>query len=247
MLIPDAGAGCSLADSITADAAAGLEGRAPGRRRRRLREHERRGQGGGRRLLHLRERRRGGSVHPGGPRGAVPARPVPRRARPAGHRPRRTCTSGSASATCTRGSAPQAWRPGRGAARGGAVIHPECGCATPPRCGSRAPATCRSGASAVLSTGGMLDAARTTRPPGCWWRPRPGCCTSCARPTRGRRSTPVNPHATCQYMKMITPAALELSLETGMTEITVEPHVAERARSAVEGMIAIGTPSSDGE
>ena len=56
--IPDLDAGCSLADSITADAAARLEGRAPRRDRRHVRQHDRRGQGGDRLLLHVGERRR---------------------------------------------------------------------------------------------------------------------------------------------------------------------------------------------
>ncbi|CAA9419214.1 MAG: Quinolinate synthetase, partial [uncultured Pseudonocardia sp.] len=67
--------------------AARLEGRAPRRRGGVLRQHHRRGEGRDRRLLHLLQRRRGRGVRPGRPRGAVPARPVPRRARPAGHRP----------------------------------------------------------------------------------------------------------------------------------------------------------------
>jgi len=62
VLVPDADAGCSLADTITADhrrSAAGLEGRAPVRCRRLLCEHHRRGEGRDRHLLHVVERRRG--------------------------------------------------------------------------------------------------------------------------------------------------------------------------------------------
>ena len=56
VLIPDPDAGCSLASSITGARAARLEGRAPRRDRRLLREHDRRGEGRERLLLHLRQR-----------------------------------------------------------------------------------------------------------------------------------------------------------------------------------------------
>jgi quinolinate synthase len=51
---------------------------------------------------------------------------------------------------------------------------------------------------------------------------------------------PVNPHATCRYMKMITAEALERCLRTGAAEVDVDPSVAARARRAVEAMIAAG-------
>ena len=53
VLIPEPEAGCSLADTITAAAGPGLEGRAPRCRGGRLREHQRRGQGRSRSVLHL--------------------------------------------------------------------------------------------------------------------------------------------------------------------------------------------------
>jgi quinolinate synthase len=51
---------------------------------------------------------------------------------------------------------------------------------------------------------------------------------------------PVNPHATCRYMKMITAEALERCLRSGQTEVRVDPAIAARARRAVEAMIAAG-------
>ena len=62
-------------------------------------------------------------------------------------------------------------------------VHPECGCATS--------ALYLAGEGAfpddrvkILSTGGMLDAARATRPARSWSPPRSGCCISCATPHR---------------------------------------------------------------
>ena len=54
---------------------------------------------------------------------------------------------------------------------------------------------------------------------------------------------PVNPRAACPYMKMSTPEKLLRALREGRDEVTVDPEIAARARSAVEAMIALGTPS----
>ena len=65
-------------------------------------------------------------------------------------------------------------------------VHPECGCATSALylAGSGAVPADRV---KILSTGGMLDAARACTPRRSWWPPRSGCCTSSGRPPR--RST----------------------------------------------------------
>jgi len=49
-----------------------------------------------------------------------------------------------------------------------------------------------------------------------------------------------NEAAICRYMKMITPDKLLDSLRLNIHEVTVEPEVADRARLAIERMIAIG-------
>ena len=159
VLLPDLDAGCSLADSITADAAARLEGQAPGRDRRHVREHDGRGEGGDRLLLHVVERGPGGRAHlpRARPRHRDPVRPghVARRVRRA-RRPASGCTSGTASATCTRASGPADIR--RCAAHPDAefLIHPECGCTTPVMeyvaAGDVDPERTH-----MLSTGGMLE------------------------------------------------------------------------------------------
>ena len=52
----------------------------------------------------------------------------------------------------------------------------------------------------------------------------------------------INDRASCVYMKMITPAALLRSLANGADEVTVDSETAEKARASVERMIAIGNP-----
>jgi quinolinate synthase len=46
---------------------------------------------------------------------------------------------------------------------------------------------------------------------------------------------------------MTTPQILTRCLRDGVTEVTVDPEVARRARRAVDAMIAIGAPSATGE
>jgi quinolinate synthase len=53
---------------------------------------------------------------------------------------------------------------------------------------------------------------------------------------------PVNPQASCKYMKMITPEKLINALQTETDVVDVAPEIAARARRAVERMVAIGQP-----
>ena len=52
----------------------------------------------------------------------------------------------------------------------------------------------------------------------------------------------VNERASCRYMKMITPEALLRCLRDGTDEVHVDPELAARGRAAVQRMIAIGRP-----
>jgi quinolinate synthase len=120
-------------------------------------------------------------------------------------------------------------------------IHPECGCATS--------ALYLAGAGAVptervriLSTGGMLDAARATGAREVLVATEVGMLHQLRRAAPEVHFRAVNDRASCQYMKMITPAALLRCLRDGTDEVYVAPQVAERARNAVQRMIAIGRP-----
>lgn len=122
-------------------------------------------------------------------------------------------------------------------------IHPECGCATS--------ALYLAGEGAVpaekvkiLSTGGMLDAARETKASQVLVATEIGMLHQLRKAAPGVDFQPVNGRASCPYMKMITPAALLRCLVTGRDEVEVDPAVAARARASVEKMIAIGNPGS---
>lgn len=113
-------------------------------------------------------------------------------------------------------------------------IHPECGCATP--------ALWQAGTgdlprAKVLSTSGMLTAARDTTAATVLVATETGMLHQLRRARPDVSWEPVNPHATCRYMKMITAEALERCLRDGTTEVRVEPGIAARARKAVEAML----------
>jgi quinolinate synthase len=118
-------------------------------------------------------------------------------------------------------------------------VHPECGCGTSALWQTETgdlPAS----RTHVLSTGGMLSAARTTQASAVLVATETGMLHQLRKANPAVSFEPVNPHATCHYMKMITAEALERCLTSGQTEVFVDASVATRARRAVEGMIAVG-------
>jgi len=142
-------------------------------------------------------------------------------------------------------------------------VHPECGCATSALylAGSGAVPADRV---KILSTGGMLDAARASHAvtdPATTHPPRASREADAPRQIKTvlvatevgmlhqlRKAAPeidfraVNDRASCRYMKMITPEALLRSLRDGTDEVHVDPELAARGRAAVQRMIAIGRP-----
>ncbi|WP_020573162.1 quinolinate synthase NadA [Actinopolymorpha alba] len=120
-------------------------------------------------------------------------------------------------------------------------IHPECGCATS--------ALYLAGEGAVpaervkiLSTGGMLDAAKRTTSRSVLVATEVGMLHQLRKASPGVDFRAVNERASCRYMKMITPAALLRSLREGADEVHVDPAIADRARGAVQRMVEIGQP-----
>ena len=120
-------------------------------------------------------------------------------------------------------------------------VHPECGCATS--------ALYLAGEGAVpaervkiLSTGGMLDAARATGARQVLVATEVGMLHQLRRAAPEVDFRAVNDRATCKYMKMITPAALLRCLIEGADEVDVDPETAQLARASVQRMIEIGQP-----
>ena len=120
-------------------------------------------------------------------------------------------------------------------------VHPECGCATSALylAGSGAVPADRV---KILSTGGMLDAARRSSAATVLVATEVGMLHQLRRAAPEVTFRAVNERASCRYMKMITPEALLRSLRQGTDEVHVEPVLAARARTAVQRMIEIGRP-----
>jgi quinolinate synthase len=124
-------------------------------------------------------------------------------------------------------------------ARAELFIHPECGCSTA-ALWQAGEGDLPPGRTRVLSTGGMLEAARTTTASAVLVATETGMLHQLRRANPAVRWEPVNPDAVCRYMKMTTQDALLRCLREGVTEVTVPPDVAARARRAVQAMLTGG-------
>jgi quinolinate synthase len=118
-------------------------------------------------------------------------------------------------------------------------VHPECGCGTA-ALWQAGQGDLPAGRTKILSTGGMLAAAKATTARTVLVATETGMLHQLRKANPAVRWAPVNPDAVCRYMKMTTPDALERCLRDGVTEVRVDPGVAARARRAVEAMIAVG-------
>ena len=118
-------------------------------------------------------------------------------------------------------------------------IHPECGCSTA-ALWQAGEGDLPAGRTRVLSTGGMLEAARTTKATSVLVATETGMLHQLRRANPAVRWEAANPDAVCRFMKMTTPAVLLRCLRDGVTEVTVAPDVAARARRAVQAMITVG-------
>ncbi|HWG60410.1 MAG TPA: quinolinate synthase NadA [Streptosporangiaceae bacterium] len=122
-------------------------------------------------------------------------------------------------------------------------IHPECGCSTS-ALWQAGLGDLPGGRTRVLSTGGMLEAARDTKASAVLVATETGMLHQLRRANPGVRWEPVNPGAVCRFMKMTTPDNLLRCLRDGVEEVQVPPGVAGRARKAVQAMIAAGSAGS---
>ena len=120
-------------------------------------------------------------------------------------------------------------------------IHPECGCATSALY-LAGEGIVPSAQVKILSTGDMVTQARATSAKSVLVATEIGMLHQLRRAAPEIEFAAVNDRASCRYMKMITPAALLRSLRENKDEVHVDPDVAARARGAVQRMIEIGKP-----
>jgi len=114
------------------------------------------------------------------------------------------------------------------------LVHPECGCA------SQAMAFANE-RTHILSTEGMIAHARSAGTNGRYRvATETGILYGLRRQVPDARFEPVREDAVCRYMKMITLEKLRDSLRDGRYEVRVPDELATRARGAIERMVAIG-------
>ncbi len=126
------------------------------------------------------------------------------------------------------------------------MVHPECGCTTSVlemvSHGDLPTERTR-----ILSTGGMVKAAAESTAKDILVATEVGILHQLRKTNTNVNFIPMNGRAACHYMKMITPEKVLASLRDGTFEIDVPTDIADRARLSVERMIAIGNSSRGGE
>jgi quinolinate synthase len=119
------------------------------------------------------------------------------------------------------------------------MIHPECGCTTQVMeyvaAGDVDPERTH-----MLSTGGMLDFARNSDADTFIVATETGMLHPLEKENPGKRFVPANRAAACRYMKMITLPKLHAALRDLKPVVKVDPTLAERARVPIDRMVAIG-------
>ena len=112
------------------------------------------------------------------------------------------------------------------------LVHPECGCA------SQAMAF-GDERTRILSTEGMVRFAQRSPAERFLVATEVGIIHRLAKEAPGKQFEPVDRKAVCRYMKMITLEKLRDSLRDGKHVVAVDDEVAARARLALERMVAI--------
>jgi quinolinate synthase len=113
------------------------------------------------------------------------------------------------------------------------LVHPECGCA------SQAMAF-GDERTQILSTEKMIDYARRSPKQRFLVATETGILHRLEREAPGKRFEPVREDAVCRYMKVTTLEKVRDALRDMKHRIAVEPETAARARLAIERMVAIG-------
>jgi quinolinate synthase len=118
------------------------------------------------------------------------------------------------------------------------LIHPECGCTTSTL--YRASSGDLGGTTTVVaSTEGMVRRAVESPASTFIVATEVGILHRMEKFAPGKRFLPATPGAVCRFMKMITLPKVAASLESLSPRVTVAPDIAERARRAIDRMLAV--------
>jgi quinolinate synthase len=118
------------------------------------------------------------------------------------------------------------------------LIHPECGCTTQ-LLWARSSGSIGAQDSYILSTEKMVAHARQSPKHHFLVATETGILHRLEREAPGKVFEAADPQAVCRYMKMITPLKLRDALRSLAPEVTVDPEIADRARVAIDRMLAV--------
>jgi len=118
------------------------------------------------------------------------------------------------------------------------LVHPECGCSTSVM-EYVAAGDVEAENTHMLSTGGMLAHARASDAETFIVATKTSMLHPLEQENPAKRFVPANRAAVCRYMKMITLPKLRDSLRDLAPVVAVPPEIAERARVPIERMVAI--------
>jgi quinolinate synthase len=119
------------------------------------------------------------------------------------------------------------------------LVHPECGCSTSVM-EYVASGDTDAERTHILSTGGMLRRPAESGAEEFIVATETGMLHPLRRRYPAKRFVAANPRAVCRYMKMITLPKLRDSLADLTHQVTVDPQIAARARTPIERMLSIG-------
>src|SRR5437762_8498644 len=120
------------------------------------------------------------------------------------------------------------------------LVHPECGCVTSAMYYAEADGDVAAGRTRIVSTEQMMQRARSSVARTFVVATETGVLHRLRRANPGKEFYAAAESAECRYMKLITLEKLRDSLRDLKYQVTVAPEVAARARRAIDRMLAIG-------
>ena len=118
------------------------------------------------------------------------------------------------------------------------LIHPECSCTTPIMY-DVANGSYKSNQVQILSTEGMMNHVKNSKSNEFVVATETGILYRMKQQNPGKKFIPASEKAECEYMKMITLEKVYNSLVNEETIVTVQKQIADKARLAIERMLAI--------
>ena len=118
------------------------------------------------------------------------------------------------------------------------LIHPECSCTTPMMY-DVANGSYNSNQVQILSTEGMMNHVKTSKSNEFVVATETGILYRMKQQNPTKKFIPASEKAECEYMKMITLEKVYNSLLNETTVVTVQKDIADKARLAIERMLAI--------